>query len=131
MGDLSIFGLPVSLGTMIYQAAIFTILVFSLKKWVMSKLVTMMEMRKEYIENQLQLSEKYKIEAEKALETQNELLKEARKQAIAILNHSKSEANLIIKDANEEAAQIMKVAKEEAALIRSQAYRQRSNNKGA
>lgn len=131
MGDFYVFGLPVSLGTMVYQAAIFTVLVFLLKKFVFKKLVAIMESRKEYIENQLQLSEKYRLEAEKALEDQTKLLKEARKEAIAIINHGELEAKLIIKDAKEEAAKIIKEAKEEAAYIRSQAFRQRSQNKGA
>ncbi len=131
MGDFTIFGLPVSLGTMIYQAAIFTVLVLLLKKFVFKKLVNVMESRKEYIANQLQLSEKYKLEAEKTLEEQYEQLREARKEAIEILKHSEQEAKLIVKDAKEEAKQIIKDAKNEASYIRSQAFMQRSKNKGA
>jgi F-type H+-transporting ATPase subunit b len=131
MGDFTIFGLPVSLGTMIYQAAIFTILVLLLKKFVFKKLVAVMESRKEYIANQLQLSEKYKSDAERALEEQNNQLKEARKEAIEILKHSEQEAKLIVKDAKEEAKQIIKEAKDEALYIRSQAFKQRTQNKGA
>jgi F-type H+-transporting ATPase subunit b len=131
MGDFTIFGLPVSLGTMIYQAAIFTILVLLLKRFVFKKLVNIMESRKEYIANQLQLSEKYKLEAENALEEQYQLLKESRKEAIGILKHSEQEAKLIVKDAKDEAKKIIKEAKDEASYIRSQAFMQRSKNKGA
>ena len=60
MGDITIFGLPVSLGTMIYQAIIFTVLVFILKKLVFKKIVGVMESRKSHIENQLQLTEQYR-----------------------------------------------------------------------
>lgn len=131
MGDFTIFGLPVSLGTMIYQASIFTVLVLLLKKFVFKKLVNIMESRKQYIASQLQLSEKYKSDAEEMLALQNQELHEARKQAIEILKHSEIEADLIIKDAKEEARMILQEARDEAALIRSQLFRQRSHNKGA
>lgn len=131
MGDFTIFGLPVSLGTMIFQAALFTVLVFLLKKFVFKKLVNVMETRKQYIEKQLQLSEKYKLDAEKVLEEQNELLRQARKEARELMKHSEIEGKLIIKDAKEEAKLILKEAKEEAFLIRSRTFEQRSQNKGA
>lgn len=131
MGDFYVFGLPVALGTMIYQAAIFTVLVFLLKKFVLKKVVNVMETRKQYIEKQLKLSEKYKLEAEKVLEDQNEMLRQARKDAREMLKHSEIEAKLIIKDAKAEAKLIIKEAKEDAFLTRSRAFDQKSQNKGA
>lgn len=131
MGDFQILGIPISLGTMIYQAAIFTVLVLLLKKFVFKKLVNVMETRKQYIERQLQLSEQYKHQAEKVLEDQNDLLKLARKQAINILNHSQEEANMIVNDAKKEAGKILKEAKEQALLIRSQTFEHAKSNKGA
>lgn len=131
MGDFQILGVPVSLGTMIYQAAIFTILVLLLKKFVFKKLVNVIESRKQYIERQLQLSQQYKHQAEKVLEDQNALLIQARQQAVDILNHSEEEANMIIKDAEKEAGKILKEAKEQAAHIRSQAFEKEKSHKGA
>jgi ATP synthase B/B' CF(0) len=61
MGDIELFGIQISLGTMIYQAIIFTILVFLIKKFVMKKLLNVMEDRQTYIENQLLLAEKYRL----------------------------------------------------------------------
>lgn len=131
MGDFQILGIPISLGTMIYQAAIFTVLVLLLKKFVFKKLVNVMETRKQYIERQLQLSEQYKHQAEKVLEDQTDLLKLARKQAINILNHSQEEANMIVNDAKKEAGKILKEAKKQALLIRSQTFEHEKSNKGA
>ena len=65
LGDITLFGLPISLGTMVYQAIIFTVLVFILKKLVFKRLVGVMNSRKIHIENQLQLTEQYKQEAAK------------------------------------------------------------------
>ena len=116
MGDFSLFGLPVSLGTMIYQAIIFTILVFILKKLVFKKMVDILEKRKHHIEKQLLLTEQYKLEAEQHLEASKDVLKQAKKEAREIRTYSENEAKLIIRDAKEEAKNIVKKAKEEAFL---------------
>lgn len=114
MGDLTLFGLPISLGTMIYQASIFTVLVLILKKLVFKKLVNILDTRKQHIENQLQLTEKYKLDAARNLDKSEDTLKQARHDAREILKHSENEATLIINDAREKAKQILKDANEEA-----------------
>jgi F-type H+-transporting ATPase subunit b len=114
LGDLTLFGLPISLGTMIYQAVIFTVLVFILKKLVFKKLVNILNKRTQHIENQLQLTEKYKLDAARNLENSEDILKQARKDAREIMKHSEIEATLIINDAKEKAKQIRNEAKEEA-----------------
>lgn len=131
LGDFTIFGLPVSLGTMLYQAFIFTILTFLLKKFVLQKLVKIIETRKLHIENQLQIAEKSKQEAAQTLETSNLTLKQARKTARDILENSESEAELIIQDAKAEAKRIIKEAKEEAIFLRSRSFDPKGHNKGA
>lgn len=73
MGDISIFGIPISLGTMIYQAVIFTILIYILKNKYLSKLLDALEKRRETIQNKLMLAESYKKEAEEELRKQREL----------------------------------------------------------
>lgn len=131
MGDFTIFGLPVSLGTMIYQAIIFTVLVFILKKLVFKKLVDILDKRKKHIENQLQLTEKYKLDAKKKLEESVDILKQAKIEARELMKRSEKEANLMIQDAKEEAKQIRKKAKEEAFPSHSRSYPQNTQIKGA
>jgi F0F1-type ATP synthase membrane subunit b/b' len=131
LGDVTIFGLPVSLGTMVYQAIIFTILVFILKKLVFQKIVNILEKRKQHIENQLLLTEQYKQDAKKNLDRSAAVLKQARADAIEMLKHSENEANLIIEDAKIEARAILKQAKEESMLSRARTFSQTEKIKGA
>jgi F-type H+-transporting ATPase subunit b len=128
LGDITLFGLPISLGTMIYQALIFTVLVFILKKLVFKKLVGVLDSRKQHIENQLQLTELNKQEAEKNLELSAEVLTQARKDAREIRIHSEYEAKLIISDAKIQAKEILKEAKEESFRSRSLVHK---DSKGA
>lgn len=100
---------------MIYQAVIFTVLVFILKKLVFKKLVSILNKRKQHIENQLQLTEQYKLDAARNLENSEDILKQARKDAREIRKHSEIEANLIINDAKEKANE----AKEQATHART------------
>ncbi|MDR7076737.1 F-type H+-transporting ATPase subunit b [Neobacillus niacini] len=128
MGDIILFGLPISLGTMVYQAIIFTVLVFILKKLVFKRLVGVMNSRKIHIENQLQLTEQYKQEAEKNLELSAEILNQARRDARDIVRHSEHEAKLMISDAKLEAKKILKEAKEVSFRSRSFVHK---DSKGA
>jgi len=111
MGEFEIFGMKVSLGTMIYQATLFTILIFILKKKFLEKLVTAMENRRESIENQLKLVEELKKEAESEIMKQREISKK-----------SNYEAKILISKAQDEAVQIIKTARNEAYMIRREAY---------
>jgi F-type H+-transporting ATPase subunit b len=131
LGDFTILGLPISPGTMIYQAFIFTVLTLLLKKFALKKLVNVIDTRKNHIENQLKTAEMYKHEAEKNLEASNFTLKKARKEAREILSHSETEAERIIKDAKVEAKKILKEAKEDALFVRSQSFDPKGHNKGA
>lgn len=131
MGDFTLFGLPVSLGTMLYQASIFTILVFILKNLVFKKLVAILDKRRHDIENQLKLTEEYKLDAKKNLETSENVLKQAKIDAREYMKHSETEANLMIQAAKAEAKQILREAKEEAFLCRSRSYAHNNQIKGA
>lgn len=111
MGDFEIFGMPVSLGTMIYQAILFTILIFILKRKMLGKVVEAMENRRDTIENELKLAESFKQEAEANMIKQRELTEEAT-----------IEGRKIIAKARAEAGNIVKEARKEALLIRTQAY---------
>lgn len=119
MGDITLYGLPISLGTMMYQALIFTVLVFILKKLVFKKLVAILENRKQHIENQLQLTEHYNLEAKRNLELSAEVLNQSRKNAREIMKHSENEAKHLIMNAKAEAREILKDVKEESFRSRS------------
>ncbi|WP_462408873.1 ATP synthase F0 subunit B [Neobacillus sp. Marseille-QA0830] len=112
MGDVTIFGLPISIGTMIYQAGLFTILVFGLKKFVFKKMIEVLDRRRQHIENQLQLTEQFKLEAEKNLMASENILKQARIDAKEMRKYSENEAKLIIQSAKEEAKQIKRESTE-------------------
>lgn len=111
MGDFEIFGMPVSLGTMIYQAVLFTVLIFILKNKMLNKVVEAMEKRRNTIENELNLAETYKMEAEADMMRQRELTEQATQ-----------EARKIIAKGREEAATVVKEARKEALMIRTQAF---------
>ncbi|WP_318505864.1 hypothetical protein [Bacillus sp. T3] len=111
MGDFTIFGLPIALGTMIYQAILFTVLFILLRKFVVPKLIAVLETRKGTIEKQLLLAETYKKEGEQYAKEQHELLQKA-----------KFEAKELMKRSEKEAQNLIKMAKEEANMIRQQAY---------
>lgn len=113
---------------MVYQALIFTALVFILKKLVFKKLVGVLDKRKQHIENQLLLAEQYKQEAEKNLELSTEILNQARKDATEIRKHSQHEAKLMIMDAKAEAKEILKDAREVSFRSRSFVHK---DSKGA
>jgi F-type H+-transporting ATPase subunit b len=119
MGDIAIFGIPVSLGTMIYQAVLFTVLIFILKRKLLGKVVNALESRRNSIESQLKLAESLKTEAENLLIRQRETSEMAN-----------LEAREIIAKAREEASSILKTARKEAFMIRTEAYAERSAMKG-
>lgn len=131
MGDFTLLGLPVSLGTMIYQAALFTVLVFILKKLVFKKMVQVLDNRKQKIESQLHKTEEYKVKAEKNYEISENILKQATIDAREIRKHSENEGKRIIQAAKEEAKQILKEAKEEAFSSHALSFPQSDKMKGA
>lgn len=130
LGDLTLFGLPISLGTMIYQAVIFTVLVFILKKLVFKKLVDILDNRKQHIEDQLQLIEQKKLEATKNLENSEDILMQARLDAREILKHSENEATFIINAAKDKSKQILKDANEESIHARTRSFTNTDHIKG-
>lgn len=119
MGDIVILGMPISLGTMIYQAFAFTVLTWVLHKYAVKKLVKVIENRKESIAKQLTLAEKNKMEAEKLLKEQTELLQKAKQEGISIIESSRRDAEQIVKDARKDAMRIRAQAFEELQKRRS------------
>ncbi|MCT8136861.1 ATP synthase F0 subunit B [Anaerobacillus sp. CMMVII] len=113
MGDITIFGMPVSLGTMIYQAVVFTALFWILHKLCLKKVVGALERRKDHIANQLKMTEQYKEEARQKLTEQERLLLETRQEIVKMRLNCKEESELILRNARDEAYKIRTKAYEE------------------
>jgi F-type H+-transporting ATPase subunit b len=118
MGDIEIFGIPISIGTMIYQAILFTVLIFILKNKLLGKLVDAMENRRESIDNQLKLADTYKKEAE-------DLLIKQREDSLRALHESRD----LLANAHEEASEIIMEARKDAHTTRTQAFEERRARK--
>ena len=118
MGDIEIFGIPISIGTMIYQAILFTVLIFILKNKLLGKLVDAMENRRESIENQLKLAETYKKEAE-------DLLIKQREDSLKAIHESRD----VLANAHEAASEIIMEARKDAQTTRTQAFEERRARK--
>lgn len=103
MGDFFIFGLPVSLGTILYQLVIFSILVFVLHKLFIKKVIEMLDSRRDRIVEQIASTEKFKQEAREKLIEQEELLEDAKIAASNIRKKAEAEAEFIIRKAKAEA----------------------------
>ncbi len=126
-----LFGLPISLGTMLYQAVIFTILVFILKKLVFKKLIGILDTRKEAIVEQLRLTEDSKLKAKKNLEKSDEILHQAKIDARELIKYNEKVAKQLVQEAKEEAKHILQEAQEESSLARTSSYTQNNQIKGA
>ncbi|NWQ42356.1 ATP synthase F0 subunit B [Bacillus sp. EB106-08-02-XG196] len=111
MGDIEIFGMQISLGTMIYQAILFTVLIFILKRKLLGKVLCALENRRDSIDHKLKLAEAQKQECDRLLMEQREMTEKA-----------KREAKELILQARQEASSIVKEARKDALVIRSQAY---------
>jgi F-type H+-transporting ATPase subunit b len=118
MGDIEIFGIPISIGTMIYQAILFTVLIFILKNKLLGKLVDAMENRRESIDNQIKLAGTYKKEAE-------DLLIKQREDSLKALHASRD----LLANAHEEASEIIMEARKDAQTTRTQAFEERRARK--
>ncbi len=120
MGDIEILGIPISLGTMIFQAVIFTILIYILKNKYLSKLLDALEKRRDSIANKLMLAESYKKEAEEELLKQRELTKNAVRESKRIITNARDEAAVILRDARKDALTIRTEAFERARRIQKE-----------
>lgn len=123
MGDIEILGMPISLGTMIYQAILFTVLIFILKNKFMGKIVEAMENRRESIENELKLAETYKQDAESNMMKQREITEEALRQAKEIIAKGRQEASNVVKEARKDALLIRTQAHEDSRAKKVQGVR--------
>ncbi len=106
------------------QAFNFGLLVFVLTKIVYKPILKNLEKRRKKIEEGLILTEKLKKEEEELTAKKNLIIKEAQKEATAILNksieHAKSVENEMIKRARQKADEIIERGKKELELKRKE-----------
>lgn len=104
-------------GDIIFQLAMFIILLALIKKFAWGPLMGVMKQREEHVANEINSAEKSRAEANKLLEEHRALLKEARNEAHTLIESAKQQANVqreeIIELARTEADRLKEAAKVE------------------
>jgi F-type H+-transporting ATPase subunit b len=102
-------------GDIIFQLAMFIILLALLKKFAWGPLMGIMREREEHIASEIESAEQSRAEAKKILEEQRELLKDARGEAQGLIENAKKQGEIqreeIVVAAREEADRLKESAK--------------------
>jgi len=102
-------------GDILFQLAMFIILLALLKKFAWGPLMGIMREREEHIASEIESAEQSRAEAKKILEEQRELLKEARGEAQGLIENAKKQGEIqreeIVVAAREEADRLKESAK--------------------
>jgi len=118
-------GINVNIGDILYQLAIFLLLLFLLRKFAFDKLLGVMKKREDHITSEIESAEKSHQEAKQLIEQQTQLLKEARQEAQGLIENAKKIAeeqkNTIIDTAKQEADRLKESAKKEINQEKEQA----------
>ncbi|MEH7074370.1 F0F1 ATP synthase subunit B [Neobacillus drentensis] len=105
----------INTGDIFFQLIVFLILLALLKKFAWGPLMGIMKQREEHIGNEIGAAEKSRLEAEKILQEQRNLLKEARNDAQSLIESAKKQGDIqreeIIALARTEADRIKDAAK--------------------
>jgi F-type H+-transporting ATPase subunit b len=80
-------------GDIIFQLVMFLILLALLKKFAWGPLMGVMKEREDFVANQIEAAEKSRLEAQKNLEEQKNILKEARQEAQNLLATAKAQGD--------------------------------------
>lgn len=114
-----------TIGDSIYQLFAFLILMLLLAKFAWKPLMKMMKERESYVANEIDAAEKSRREANKQLEEQRELLKEARQEAQSLIENARKlgddQREEIIRNAKQEADRLKESAKREIVQEKEQA----------
>ena len=114
-----------NLGDIIVTLTFFTILMLLLKKFAWGPLMGVMDARAEAIANEIETAEKSRIESQRILEEQRDLLKEARNDAQAIVENARTQGEAqredIIKAARSEVGRMKEEATQEIASEKEKA----------
>ncbi|WP_433959482.1 F0F1 ATP synthase subunit B [Cytobacillus horneckiae] len=112
-------------GDIIFQLAMFLILLTLIKKFAWGPLMGIMTQREEHIANEITAAEESRVEAKKLLEEQKALLKEARTEAQAMIESAKKQGEVqreeIITTARSESDRMKESAKLEIEQQKEQA----------
>lgn len=112
-------------GDIVFQLAMFIILLALIKKFAWGPLMGVMKQREEFVANEIENAEKSRQEAAKLLEEQRALLKEARTEAQDLIEKAKKQADIqreeIIETARSEASRLKESAKVEIENEKEQA----------
>lgn len=104
-------------GDILFQLAMFLILMALLKKYAWGPLMGIMKERENHIASEINAAEQSRTEANKSLEEQRQLLKEARLESQTMIENSK-------KHGEEERAQIIMSARAEADRMKETAKKE-------
>ncbi|MDR6999362.1 F0F1 ATP synthase subunit B [Neobacillus niacini] len=102
-------------GDVIFQLVVFLILLALLKKFAWGPLMGIMKQREDHIAGEINAAEDSRVEAQKLLEEQRSLLKEARAEAQGLIENAKKQGDVqreeIIAIARTEAERVKEAAK--------------------
>lgn len=108
-------GGPFNGGDIIFQLAMFIILLLLIKKFAWGPLMGIMKQREDHIANEIGSAEQSRLEAKKYLEEQRNLLKQAREDAQGLIESAKKQGDVqreeIITAARTESERIKESAK--------------------
>lgn len=112
-------------GDILFQLIMFIILLALLKKLAWGPLMGIMKQREDHIVNEINAAEKSRMESNKILEEQRELLKLARQESQSIIESAKKQGDVqkeeIIATARSEAERLKEAAKREIEQQKEQA----------
>ncbi len=112
-------------GDIIIQLVLFLVLLWLLKKFAWGPLMGIMQERENHIAGEIDAAEKSRTEASKYLEEQRELLKEARQEALTLIESAKKQGDdqrsQIILEARQESERLKESAKREIETQKDQA----------
>ena len=105
----------INTGDIFFQLIVFIILLALLKKFAWGPLMGIMKQREEHIGNEISAAENSRLEAQKILQEQRDLLKEARNDAQSLIESAKKQGDIqrdeIIAIARTEAERLKEAAK--------------------
>lgn len=112
-------------GDILFQLLMFLVLLALLKKYAWGPLMGIMKQREEHIAGEIKAAEQSRAEAQKNLEEQLNLLKQARQEAQVLIENAKKQGDVqrdeIIAIARTESERIKKAAQQEIETQKEQA----------
>ncbi|BBP92866.1 hypothetical protein BsIDN1_64840 [Bacillus safensis] len=108
-------GLSFNAGDMLFQLIAMLILLALLKKFALKPLLGIMKQREDYIGNEISSAEEKHVQAEKLLEEQRVLLKEAREESHTLIENAKKR---LVRNKKEE---IIQAARQESERLKESA----------